>query len=174
MTNQVLEKDNSSLGVFCLPFHWSVSNKQHTWEFEKTRSINCRYRAIRIKVNSKSSHQSLFDIALTVDEQIGLYSIVSHSRVLNKSGNGLKILRENKQVILDLPQGQSNSEAHNRTDKNGALVFLAMAGNQGPFILNLKKTECITLAGIVLSCLADNLGVTDESVRHLIQQWRQS
>lgn len=160
----------ASIGNFSLPQHWTRTSSMHTWEFENTKSKNNRYRSFRFRVSSRNTHKPLFDMALTVEEQIGLFSVLSRFRVLDTDGNGLSINREGRSLIVDVPKEGSRGGS----DKSTALVLLATAKPDPTCILNLKRTECIVLSGIVLSCLSENLGVTDESARFLIQQWRQS
>jgi hypothetical protein len=149
---------------FRLPntFRVQSANKQNKLELESVLSQSGDYRAIRLTCahTEQGSFKKLVALNLTLEEQIGFYSLLSKEKEA-VTGKGLKILRPGKSLILDAPRDSSKS----------GLVMIFGAGTQSvPITLTVKS--CIIMSGLFLRSIGLNIGVDSATSRYLINQWR--
>jgi len=80
-----------------------------------------------------------------------------------RRGQGLKIVRLGKSLILDLP---------NDPTRSGHVLIFGTEANSIPITLSIKN--CIVMSGLLLRSIALNLGIDAATARYLINQWRPS
>jgi len=147
-------------------FRLTSANRHYRMELERVLSVNKDYRAIRLTctrvVPDRGTFEKVVALNLTLDEQIGYYSLLSKEKRPIR-GQGLKIVRLGKSLILDLPSDPTRS---------GLVLIFGTEATSIPITLSIKN--CIVMSGLLLRSIALNLGIDAATARYLINQWRPS
>lgn len=132
-------------------------------EAVQMRSENGKYHTIRFSLfqrQGNANYKDVASVAPNLKELIELYLMVSHRKPQEK----VVISRQGKSLLVE--------EAN--TGSKPGIVMAAMNNGDGSYpqvTVVLPPPQCVYLSGIVLGCIAMNMGCDHSTANNLINRW---
>lgn len=155
--------DNQN-GSFSMPRCFEHLQKESKLEVLSAFSKKEKYQTLRFMFFTRPgprTYTQALDIGLSLEELIGVYLLLA-----NKNASPLKLQRPGKSLTIE-PANDA---------KPGMYLGALSSSRPGSVMdnqvsINLPPYKCIYLSGIVLSCIASNMGCDTATTNNLINRW---
>jgi len=158
-----------------VPTHFAMPNcfehlqRNAKLEVLKSDTEKGKYKTLRLQFYQRQGqglYQQAADIAPDLEDMIALYRMLSNKE---SAENKLQIHRKGKALTIERSRA---GEGRPSGLFFGAYSSLGSSGTEKSQVnINLPPYQCIYLSGIMLSCIAENMGCDPATANSLINRW---